>query len=351
MINIMENNGEQKKKISELGKFGLIDHLTKNIELKQPGSEVGVGDDAAVLDYQDKKMVISTDLFLEGIHFDLMYFPLKHLGYKSVIRSISNILAMNCRPRQIMVSIGISGRFDLEHIDLVYEGIKLACEKYNLDLIGGDTTSSLTGMTINVTSIGQGEENKIVYRHGAQANDIICTTGDLGGAYMGLQLLEREKDVFKAKPGAQPDLSGYDYILERQLKPEARMDLIRFFEQIDIVPTSMIDISDGLASDTIQICNASNAGCKIFQEKIPVDKNTEKMAAEFDIEPTVAALNGGDDYELLFTISTDDYEKIKDEEKIIPIGHITSPDFGKYMISYSDHEIELKAQGWTNPHS
>jgi thiamine-monophosphate kinase len=347
MIFVMNKKEDNTKKISELGEFGLIKYLTENIELKNESSFRGIGDDAAIVDYGDKKTVISNDLLLEGIHFDLMYFPLKHLGYKAVIVNISDILAMNCIPRQIIVSVGLSGRFDLKHIEELYDGIKLACDKYNIDIIGGDTTSSLTGITISITAIGEGDPERIVYRDGANKNDIICVSGDLGGAYMGLQLLEREKEVFKAHPGSQPDLSGYDYILERQLKPEARADIVRFLRQKDILPTAMIDISDGLSSDLLHICNQSDYGCKIFQDKIPIDKNTDKMTEEFDMEPTMAALNGGQDYELLFTISTDDYEKIKDEEKITPIGHITDKDYGKYMISTSDHEIELKAQGWT----
>ncbi|MFP4448337.1 MAG: thiamine-phosphate kinase [Bacteroidales bacterium] len=337
----------KKKTISDLGEFGLIEYLTKNISLKHKSTVKGVGDDSAVMDYNNLQTLVTTDLMLEGIHFDLMYFPLKHLGYKSVIVNISDILAMNCLPSQIMVSIGISGRFNLENVEEVYSGIKLACDKYNIDLVGGDTTTSMTGLTISITAIGAARSDKIVYRSGAKKNDIICTTGDLGAAYMGLQLLEREKEVFNAHPGAQPDLSGHDYILERQLKPEARTDVIRFFEDNDIIPTSMIDISDGLASDLLHICSNSSVGCKIFQDKIPIDNETVKMADKFDIEPTTAALNGGQDYELLFTISTEDYAKIENETKIHPIGHITDSEFGTYMISYSDHEIELKAQGWS----
>ncbi len=342
---IMEHEN-RKQKISEFGEFGLIEHLTKNIELNHESSVRGVGDDAAVVNHKNLQTLITSDLLLEGIHFDLMYFPLKHLGYKAVVVNISDILAMNCKPYQIFVSLGISGKFKLEHIDELYNGIKLACEKYNLDLVGGDTTSSLTGLTISIAAIGAGEKDEIVYRNGAEKNDIICATGDLGASYMGLQLLEREKEVFRSKPGTQPELSGYEYILERQLKPEARADVIRFLEEKSIMPTSMIDISDGLSSDIIQICNASDKGCKIFQDKIPIDKNTEKMAREFDMEPTIAALNGGDDYELLFTVSADDYEKIKDVETIHSVGHITDTDYGKYMITPGEHEIELKAQGW-----
>ncbi len=342
----MENEDNKNIQISDLGEFGLIDHLTRNIQITHESTIRGIGDDAAVLDYKEKKTVVSSDLLLEGIHFDMMYSPLKHLGYKAVVVNISDILAMNCMPRQIIVSIGFSGKFNLEYIDQLYEGINLACEKYNIDFVGGDTTSSLTGMTISVTAIGEGEEGRIVYRNGANKNDIICVTGDLGGAYMGLQLLEREKEVFKSKPGVQPDLSGYDYILEQQLKPEARVDVVRFLWENNIVPSSMIDISDGLASDLLHVSHNSELGCKLFQKKIPIEKNTEKMAEEFDMEPTQAALNGGQDYELLFTISTDDYEKIKNEESISFVGHMTDEEDGYYMISTSEHPIRLQAQGW-----
>lgn len=342
----MENKKNKNTQISDLGEFGLIDHLTRNIQISNESTVRGIGDDAAILDYKDKKTVISSDLLLEGIHFDMMYSPLKHLGYKAVVVNISDILAMNCIPKQVIVSLGFSGKFSLEYIDQLYEGIKLACEKYNIDFVGGDTTSSLTGMTISVTAIGEGEEGKIVYRNGADKNDIICVTGDLGGAYMGLQLLEREKEVFKSNPGAQPDLSGYDYILERQLKPEARVDVVRFLSNNEIVPSSMIDISDGLASDLLHISHNSELGCKLFQKKIPIEENTEKMAEEFDMEPTQAALNGGQDYELLFTISTDDYEKIKGEDSISFVGHMADEEDGCYMISTSEHPIKLQAQGW-----
>lgn len=342
----MEKDQNKQLQISDLGEFGLIDHLTKNIQLQHKSTIKGIGDDAAVLDYSDKQVVVTSDLLLEGIHFDLMYSPLKHLGYKAVVVNISDILAMNCTPKQIIVSIGFSGKFSLEYIDELYDGIKLACQKYNIDFVGGDTTSSLTGMTISATAIGEGEKDHIVYRNGADKNDIICVTGDLGGAYMGLQLLEREKEVFRSKPGSQPDLSGYDYILERQLKPEARTDIVKFLREKGIRPTSMMDISDGLASELLHISHNSKLGCKIFQDKIPIDENTATMAEEFDMEPTSAALNGGDDYELLFTVPTEDYEKIKEEETISMIGHMTDKDSGCYMISTSEHEIQLQAQGW-----
>ncbi len=342
----MSESEDKKDKTSGLGEFGLIEHLTRNIKLSRKSSVKGIGDDSAVLDFSDYQTLVTNDLMLEGIHFDLMYTPLKHLGYKAVVINIMDILAMNGTPTQIIVSLGFSNRFGLKYIEELYEGIKLAGEKYQVDIVGGDISSSLTGMTISITAIGQANPGKLVYRNTAQVNDIICTTGDLGAAYMGLQLLEREKEVFKSTQGVQPDLSGYDYILERQLKPEARADMIRFFNEKELLPTAMIDISDGLASDLLHICHQSGLGCKIFQDKIPIDKNTQKMAEEFDIDSTTAALNGGDDHELLFTISTGDYEKIKDEKEITPIGHMTSPDFGCYMISTSEHEIKLKAQGW-----
>jgi len=342
----MSKEKDKDLRISDLGEFGLIEHLTRQVKLHNESSIRGVGDDAAVMDYSGRRVLVTSDLLLEGIHFNLMYTPLKHLGYKAVVVNISDVLAMNGLPGQVIVSLGISGKFGLKHMEELYEGIHLACDKYHVDLVGGDTTSSVTGMTLSVTAIGSVEPQKAVYRDGAGVNDIICTTGNLGGAYMGLQLLEREKEVFKKSPGVQPDLSGYDYILERQLKPEARADVIRLLSEKDIVPTSMIDISDGLSSDVLHLCHQSGLGCKIFQEKIPIHKETEKMGHELDIDPTTAALNGGDDYELLFTIPTSEYEKIQEEENIIPLGHMTSPDFGCNMVSTSDHQIELKAQGW-----
>ena len=343
----MSDENDKNTRISDLGEFGLIEHLTRKVQLHNESSIRGVGDDAAVMDYSGRRVLVTSDLLLEGIHFNLMYTPLKHLGYKALIVNISDVLAMNGFPEQVFVSLGVSGKIGLKHIEDLYEGIHLACDKYHVDLVGGDTTSSVTGMTISVTAVGSVEPEKAVYRSGARVNDIICTTGNLGGAYMGLQLLEREKEVFKKHPGVQPDLSGYDYILERQLKPEARADIIRLLGEKGIVPTSMIDISDGLSSDVLHLCHHSNLGCKIFQEKIPLHKETEKMGQELDIDPTTAALNGGDDYELLFTIPTSEYDKIKEEEKILPVGHMTSPDFGCYMVSTSDHQIELKAQGWS----
>ncbi|MCW3786051.1 thiamine-phosphate kinase [Plebeiibacterium sediminum] len=342
-----ENKNQDLK---NLGEFGLIDHLTKDIEIKNDSTITGVGDDAAVLDYNNKQTVVTTDLLLQGIHFDLVYTPLKHLGYKAVVVNISDIYAMNATPKQIIVSIGISSRMSLEAVDQLYDGIKLACEKYNIDLVGGDTTTSLTGLTISITAIGEANKDDIVYRNGAKPNDLICITGDLGAAYMGLQLLEREKRVHDKNNAVQPDLSGYDYILERQLKPEARKDIIEFLKEIDVKPTSMIDLSDGLSSDIMQICKNSKTGCRIYENKIPIDHATSLMAEELNMNPTVAALNGGEDFELLFTISLQDYEKFSKETelKIYTIGHITEESKGKYLVTNGDQEIELQAQGWNN---
>jgi len=336
------------REISELGEFGLIDHLTNGIELKHKSTIRGVGDDAAVLDYGNKLIVVTTDLLLEGIHFNLIYTPLKHLGYKAVVVNLSDVYSMNAIPKQITVSIGVSGKFTVEHLEDLYEGIKLACDKYNVDLVGGDTSSSLTGLVISITAIGETEKGKVTYRNTAKKNDMVCVTGNLGAAYMGLQLLEREKEVFKSTKGAQPNLEGYDYILQRQLKPEARKDIIELLKEINVTPTSMIDISDGLSSELLHICTKSGVGCKVFQEKIPIDLNTEQMAGEFKIEPLIAALNGGEDYELLFTIDIADFEKIKNQPLIHPIGHITDKDHGAILITQSGHSIELQAQGW-NP--
>ena len=336
--------------ISELGEFGLIEHLTADVEIKNQETVKGVGDDAAILEFQsDKQIIVTTDLLVEGIHFDLTYVPLKHLGYKSVMVNLSDVFAMNARPRQITVSIALSKRFTIESMEEFYQGIKLACEKYDVDLIGGDTTSSMTGLLISVTAIGEVEKGKAVLRSGAKVNDLICVSGDLGGAYMGLQLLEREKEVFKVNPAMQPQLAGYDYILERQLKPEARGDIIDLFETIGICPTSMIDISDGLSSELLHICKASKVGCSVYEDKIPMDSQTKQFAEELQINPLVAALNGGEDYELLFTIPLADYDKVKKEFDITVIGHITEEKQGANLISaLQGSTIPLTAQGW-NP--
>lgn len=334
--------------LSELGEFGLITRLTEKIQLKNSSSQVGVGDDAAVLSYLDKKIVVTTDLLTEGIHFNLMYVPLKHLGYKAVVVNLSDVYAMNATPRQITVSIAISSKFSLEAVEELYSGIHLACEKYKVDLVGGDTTSSLTGLIISVTAIGEATEEELVYRSGAQVNDLLCVTGDLGGAYMGLQLLERENEVFKVNPNTQPEFAGYDYILERQLKPEARNDIKQLLKTLNIKPSSMIDISDGLSSEALHLCKASKVGCSIYEEKIPLDLQTKAFAEELSINPLVAALNGGEDYELLFTVPLESYDLIKKEFDITVIGHITAESEGANLITSGGSLIPLQAQGW-NP--
>jgi thiamine-monophosphate kinase len=339
-----------KTELGQLGEFGLIRHLTDNIKLKHTSTLKGVGDDAAVLDFNNKKTVVTTDLLLEGIHFDLTYTPLKHLGYKAVVVNVSDVYAMNATPKQITVSLGLSSKMSVEALDELYEGIYAACDFYNVDLVGGDTTSSLTGLTISVTALGEGDEDKLCYRSGAKPNDLICVSGDLGAAYMGLQLLERERKIYADNPQMQPDLSGYDYILSRQLKPEARKEVVELLSKIDVVPTSMIDISDGLSSEVMHICAQSKTGCRLYEDKIPIDPSTSMMAEEMGINPIVTALNGGEDYELLFTISQSDYEKFKEvaEANIYIVGHITEESKGNYLVTNADQEVELQAQGW-NP--
>ena len=341
-------DNKDKTNLEELGEFGLIDHLTKAIQLEQKSTVKGIGDDAAVLDFSSYKTLISTDLLLEGVHFDLRYVPLKHLGYKAVQVNLSDIYAMNGKASQVTFSIGLSSRFPLEAVEEIYEGALIACKKYNVDLIGGDTSASKQGLVISVTSIGYAEEGKIVYRNGAGEGDLICVSGDLGGAYMGLQLLEREKAIFLENPNIQPDLEGKDYIVERQLKPEARRDIVELLAEKDILPTSMIDVSDGLASEVLHICKQSNQGCKIYEEKIPIDPMTYDTAFNFGIDPTICALNGGEDYELLFTIKQEDFEKVKGLLDITVIGHITEPEAGCEMISKSNKVHPLKAQGWNS---
>jgi thiamine-monophosphate kinase len=342
----MSENKNKLRNISELGEFGLIDLITKNVTIHHKNTVMGIGDDAAVIDNGKLCSVVTTDLLVEGIHFNLIYTPLKHLGYKAVVVNLSDVYAMNATPTQITVSIAISGKFAVEHIEEIYEGINLACKHYNVDLVGGDTSSSMTGLAISVTAIGEAKKEDIAYRSTANKNDILCVTGDLGAAYMGLQLLEREKEIFKSTDGAQPKLDGYDYILERQLKPEARKDVIELLKELKVKPTSMIDISDGLSSEILHICKKSDVGCKIFQEKIPIDQNTEQMAKELNMEPLIAALNGGEDYELLFTIDINDLDKIKDQPMIHAIGHIADKEHGAVMITNAGQSITLEAQGW-----
>lgn len=337
-----------RTEISTLGEFGLIDHLTKNIILTQPTTKKGVGDDAAVIDNSDKRTLVTTDLLLEGIHFDLTYVPLKHLGYKSAVVNFSDIYAMNGKPQQITVSLGISQRFSVEDLETFYAGVLLACEIYGVDLVGGDTTSSLTGFSISITCVGTADEEKIVYRNGAKDTDLIFASGDLGAAYMGLQLLEREKAVFGGKADFQPDFSGKEYILERQLKPEARKDIVQFLSGQEIVPTAMIDISDGLSSDLLHICKQSNTGCRIFEERLPIDYQTAVMAETFHMNVTTVALNGGEDYELLFTVPLSLHEKVSALPGVHLVGHITKPEEGCYLVTRDGQEMELKAQGW-NP--
>jgi thiamine-monophosphate kinase len=336
----------RRTEISEYGEFGLIRHLTENIKLNNISSIKGIGDDAAILDYTDKEVLVTSDLLLEGIHFDLTYTPFKHLGYKSAVVNFSDIYAMNGKPKQIIVSLGISKRFSVEDLEDFYSGLQLACENYNVDIVGGDTTSSLTGFTISITCIGESEKGKSVLRSGAKNNDLICVTGDLGSAYMGLQLLEREKKVFNLDSEANPDFAGKEYILERQLKPEARKDIIELFAKRGIVPTSMIDISDGLSSELLHICTCSDCGCRVYEDKIPIDYQTAIQAEEMNMNLTTAALNGGEDYELLFTVPLSMHDEIADIKEFRIIGHICDKEKGRRLISRDDSEFDLIAQGW-----
>lgn len=337
---------EHKTEITSLGEFGLIKHLTNANKTRHKETIKSIGDDAAVIDNGDKYMLVSTDLLLEGIHFDLSYCPLKHLGYKSIIVNLSDIYAMNGQPKQVTVSIGLSNRFSLEAIEELYKGIYLACEQYNIDLVGGDTSSSRQGLIISVTAIGEVSKEKVTYRSGAKPNDLLVVSGDLGGSYMGLQVLEREKSVFTENPQIQPDLGGNDYVLERQLKPEARKDIIEQLELSQVKATAMIDISDGLASEVIHICDQSDCGANIYDEKLPIDQTTYQLARDFELDPSVVALNGGEDYELLFTIDQSDYEKIKDNPHFTVIGHITDKSSGINIIAKNGTSHELTAQGW-----
>ena len=339
-------DNSEKTDIKELGEFGLIAHLTQAVKLTQASSLKGIGDDAAVLNFEGKKTLISTDLLLENVHFDLRYVPLKHLGYKAVQVNLSDIYAMNGTASQITFSIGMSSKFPLEAIEEIYEGALLACDKYNIDLIGGDTSSSQQGLVLSVTSIGYADEADITYRSGAKEGDLLCVSGDLGGAYVGLQLLEREKQIFLENPNIQPDLEGKDYIIERQLKPDARGDVVELLRQLDIKPNAMIDVSDGLASEILHIAKASNVGCTIYEDKIPLDPMTYDTAREFGLDPTICALSGGEDYELLFTIPQSDYDKVKNQLDLTVIGHMTEASAGCQMISKSGKVHPLQAQGW-----
>lgn len=343
---MIEDKNQQRTDISKLGEFGLIDHLTKNFKIEQKSTIKGIGDDAAVMDFKDQKVVLTTDLLVEGVHFDLSYMPLKHLGYKAVMVNLSDVYAMNANATQITVSIAISNRFPLEAIEELYAGIELAAKNYKVDVVGGDTTSSVTGLIISISAIGVANEKDIVYRKGAKPKDLLVVTGDLGGAYMGLQVLQREKEVFKVNPNNQPDLDNYSYIIERQLKPEARKDIVKLLKDLEVKPTAMIDISDGLSSEIIHICKQSNVGCDLYENKIPLDPQVISTCEEFNIDSTMIALSGGEDYELLMTISQEDFPKIKANPNLTVIGYMTDESTGMHLVTRADTKIPLKARGW-----
>lgn len=343
---MLENKNQPRTSLSDLGEFGLIEHLTKNFGINQKSTLKGIGDDGAVLDFKDKKTVISTDLLVEGVHFDLAYVPLKHLGYKSVVVNVSDICAMNAVPTQITISVAVSNRFPLEALEELYEGIALASKIYNVDVIGGDTTSSQKGLIISVTAIGEVDEEDLAYRNGAKPNDLVVVTGDIGSAYMGLQVLEREKQVFQVNPNNQPDLSEYTYLIERQLKPEARKDIKGLLKELDVKPTSMIDISDGLSSEILHIAKQSKVGCNIYEDKLPFDPQFISVCEEFNLDATTIALSGGEDYELLFTIGMNDFNKIKANPNLTVIGHITQESEGVNLITRANTSIPIKARGW-----
>ena len=345
---MIEDKNQTRTPLSDLGEFKLIDHLTKNFKINHKSTVKGIGDDAAVLSFGDKKVVVSTDLLVEGVHFDMSYMPLKHLGYKAVMVNLSDIYAMNATATQITVSIAVSNRFPLEALEELYAGIEAAAKMYHVDVVGGDTTSSVSGLLISITAIGEVDENDIVYRKGAQPNDLIVVTGDLGGAYMGLQVLEREKEVFKVNPNNQPDLDKYTYIIQRQLKPEARKDIVTLLKELDVKPTSMIDISDGLSSEIMHLCKHSEVGCDVYENKIPLDPQVITTCEEFDIDSTTIALNGGEDYELLMTISQEDFPKIKANPNLTVIGYITNKNNGMHLVTRAEEKIPLKAQGWNS---
>ena len=343
---MIEDKNHKNTPLSELGEFGLIDHLTKNFKIRQKSTIKGVGDDAAVLKFKSKNIVVTTDLLIENVHFDLSYTPLKHLGYKAIIVNLSDVYAMNAQATQVTVSIAISNRFPLEALEELYDGIKTAAKIYNVDVVGGDTTSSTTGLMISVTAIGEVFNEDVVYRNGAKPNDLLVVTGDLGGAYMGLQILEREKQVFKVNPNNQPDLDAYSYIIERQLKPEARKDVVKLLKDLKVKPTSMIDISDGLSSEIIHLCKQSNVGVELYENKIPLDPQVISTCEEFKIDSTTIALNGGEDYELLMTFSQEDYPKIKGNPNLTVIGYITDKEKGMHLVTRGETLIPLIAKGW-----
>ncbi|EJF36415.1 thiamine-phosphate kinase [Capnocytophaga sp. oral taxon 335 str. F0486] len=343
---MIEDKTPHRTSLADLGEFGLIDRLTEGFEIHNPSTLKGVGDDAAVMDFKNKRTVVSTDLLIEGVHFDLSYVPLKHLGYKSVVVNVSDIYAMNATATQITVSIAVSNRFPLEALEELYTGIRLACEHYKVDLVGGDTTSSTRGLIISVTAIGEAKASDLVYRNGAQPNDLVVLTGDIGGAYMGLQILEREKAVFQVNPNSQPDIEMYSYILERQLKPEARKDIPPLLKQLGVKPTAMMDVSDGLSSEILHICKQSGVGCRLYEDKIPLDPQVISTCEEFNLDSTTIALSGGEDYELLFTIAQADYDKIKGNPNFSVIGYITDKEEGVNLITRAGQFIPIIAKGW-----
>ncbi len=343
---MLEDKNQQRTALENLGEFGLINHLTENFEIKKSSTIKGIGDDAAVLDFKNKQVVVTTDLLIENVHFDLSYVPLKHLGYKAVVVNLSDVYAMNAEATQITVSIAVSNRFPLEALEELYAGIETAAKVYDVDVVGGDTTSSTTGLLISITAIGQAEAKDIVYRKGAKPNDLVVVTGDIGAAYMGLQVLEREKEVFKVNPQNQPDLEAYTYIIERQLKPEARKDIIKLLTDLEVKPTSMMDISDGLSSEIIHICKQSEVGVELYENKIPLDPQVISTCEEFNIDSTTIALNGGEDYELLMTIDQKDFDKIKGNPNLTVIGYITEKDRGMHLITRGEQVIPIIAKGW-----
>ena len=343
---MIEDKAQPRTDLSQLGEFGLIAHLTKNFDVKQPSTIKAIGDDAAVLDFKDKKVVVSTDLLIEGVHFDLAYMPLKHLGYKAVVANLSDICAMNAKPTHITVSVAVSNRFPVEALEELFDGITHASQVYNVDVIGGDTTSSQKGLLLSITALGEAQQDELVYRSGAQQTDLLVVSGDIGAAYMGLQVLEREKQVFQVNPNSQPDLDAYTYLIERQLKPEARTDVRTLLHALEIKPTAMIDISDGLSSEIIHLCKQSKVGCNLYEDKLPVDPQFISVCEEFDIDSTTVAINGGEDYELLFTIAMTDFEKIKGNPNFTIIGHMTQESEGVHLITRANTKIALKARGW-----
>lgn len=344
---MFENKDSKKTAISQLGEFGLIEHLTKRIVLSQPTSQKGIGDDAAILETSPGMLkLVSTDLLIEGVHFDLSYMPLKHLGYKAVMVNLSDIYAMNAIPQQITVSLAVSNRFPVEALEELYLGIETACKIYQVDLIGGDTTSSTAGLALSITAIGEASQKDIVTREGAKESDLLVLSGDIGAAYLGLQVLEREKQTFQANPNAQPDLDNYNYLVERQLKPEARKDIVSLLKDLEVIPTSMIDISDGLSSEILHICKNSGVGCNLYEDKIPLDPQVINTCEEFNLDSTTIALSGGEDYELLFTMSMDDFPKIKGNPNLTVIGHMTHEKEGVHLITRADTKIPIIARGW-----